>query len=96
MGVMSYTYVKRNFTRFKKDVDNVLFIANIFAFSNKINAIFKYTKEETILAKITAFIDKYQLSLIPGIVPGTGKATPLSYKKTKTTKQGAIYEETVN
>ena len=57
---------------------------------------YSYTKEETILAKITVFMDKYGLSLIPGIVPGTTSVTPYVYKKTKTTSKGDIYEENVN
>ena len=57
---------------------------------------YSYTKEETILAKITVFMDKYGLSLVPGIVPGTTKVEPYVYKKTKTTNKGDIYEENVN
>lgn len=57
---------------------------------------YSYTKEESILAKITVFMEKYNLSLIPGIVPGTTKVDPYTYKKTKTTQKGDIYEENVN
>lgn len=57
---------------------------------------YSYTKEESILAKITVFMDKYNLSLIPGIVPGTTKIEPYRYKKTKSTQKGDIYEENVN
>lgn len=57
---------------------------------------YNYTKEESILAKITVFMEKYDLSLIPGIVPGTTKVTPYFYKKTKTTAKGDIFEENVN
>jgi hypothetical protein len=57
---------------------------------------FSYTKEESILAKLTVFMDKYGLSLIPGIVPGTMAVNPHSYGKTRTTKGGDIYEERVN
>ena len=57
---------------------------------------YNYTKEESILAKITVFMDKYELSLIPGIVPGTIAVQPYSYKKTKSTAKGEIYEENVN
>jgi len=55
-----------------------------------------YTKEEDILAKITVFMEKYNLSLIPGIVPGTTVVSPYTYKKTKVTNKGDIYEENVN
>lgn len=57
---------------------------------------YNYTKEESILAKITVFMEKYNLSLIPGIVPGTTTVIPYPYKKTKTTAKGEIYEENVN
>ena len=57
---------------------------------------YSYTKEESILAKITVFMEKYNLSLIPGIVPGTTTVIPYPYKKTKTTAKGDIYEENVN
>ena len=57
---------------------------------------YTYVSEEEILAKITVFMDKYHLSLIPGIVGGTTKVEPYPYKKTKTTKGGEIYEENVN
>lgn len=57
---------------------------------------YTYTKEESILAKVTAYMKKYDLSLIPGIVPGTTKVSPFCYKKTKTTQKGDIYEENVN
>nr|CRY97815.1 hypothetical protein [uncultured prokaryote] len=42
------------------------------------------------------WMDKYHLSLVPGIVGGTTKVEPYPYKKTKTTKGGEIYEENVN
>ena len=56
---------------------------------------YNYVKEEDILAKITAFMKKYDLSLIPGIVPGTTKVIPYSVKKTKGSGKD-IYEENVN
>lgn len=55
-----------------------------------------YTKEESILAKITTFMEKYNLSLIPNIVPGTTRVEPYYYTKTKSTNKGDIYEEKVN
>lgn len=57
---------------------------------------YMYTKEEDILAKITVFMEKYNLSLIPNIVPGTTVVSPYTYKKTKSTNKGEIYEENVN
>lgn len=57
---------------------------------------YTYTKEESILAKITAYMDKLGLSLLPGIVPGTTVVQPYNYKKTKATAKGDIYEENVN
>lgn len=57
---------------------------------------FNYIKEETLLAPISTFMEEYGLSLIPSIVPGTLAVAPHTYKKTKSTKQGAIYEENVN
>ena len=55
-----------------------------------------YTKEESILAKITVNMEKFGLSLIPGISPQTMVVAPHSYTKTKTTATGEIYEEIVN
>ena len=57
---------------------------------------YNYVKEEDILAKVTAFMDEYNLSLTPGITPGTLQVHPYTYKKTKSTKGGQIYEENVN
>lgn len=57
---------------------------------------YSYVKEEDILAKITAFMEKYDLSLIPAIVPGSTVVAPYNAKKTKITKEGEIYEENVN
>jgi hypothetical protein len=57
---------------------------------------YHYTKEESILAKITVYMKKYNLSLIPGIVRGSTVVVPYSYKKTKTTPKGDIYDEHVN
>lgn len=57
---------------------------------------YKYVPEEEILAKISVFMDKYELSLIPGIIGGTVKVAPYNYVKTKSTKDGKIYEEQCN
>ena len=61
---------------------------------NKAGFNYKYVSEDEILAKITAFIDKYGLSLIPSVVQGTMQHEQYHYLKTKfdkTTKQP--YEE---
>lgn len=57
---------------------------------------YKYVPEEAILAKITVFMDKYDLSLIPGIVGGTIQVLPYNYTKTKATRDGKVYEEQCN
>lgn len=57
---------------------------------------YKYVTEDEILAKVSVFMDKYGLSLIPSINPGTARVEPYTYKKTKSTKNGDIYEENVN
>lgn len=57
---------------------------------------YKYVPEEEILAKISVFMDKYELSLIPGIVGNTTAVVPYHYIKTKSTKDGKIYEEQCN
>lgn len=57
---------------------------------------YNYVKEEDILAKITTGMEKYNLSLIPGIVPGSTQVAPYSYIKTKVLKTGEVIEEHVN
>jgi len=57
---------------------------------------YTYVSEDEILAKISVFMDKYHLSLIPNIVGGTTKVESYSYKKAKSTKGGDIYEENAN
>ncbi len=63
---------------------------------NKSGYGYTYVTEEAILANITGLMDKYELSLIPGIVPGTTTVTPYYYEKTKFTKDGKQYIEKVN
>lgn len=61
---------------------------------NKSGYNYKYVTDEEILAKVTAFIDKYGLSLIPMVVQGTMKHDLYHYLKTKfdkNTKQ--LYDE---
>lgn len=57
---------------------------------NKAGFNYRYVSEDEILAKITAFMDKYGISLIPSVVYGTMKYEQYHYLKTKidkTTKQ---------
>lgn len=54
---------------------------------------YKYTKEEDILIRITGLMDKYGLSLIPSIKPGTTKVEKQETEITKYSKTGAAYEE---
>ncbi len=63
---------------------------------NKSGYGYKYVSEDEILARVSALMDKYSLSLIPSIVGSTLAVEPYNYKKTKSTKNGAIYEENVN
>lgn len=57
---------------------------------------YKYLSEEAILAKITAFMDKYAVSLIPEITPGTTDVNQVEIRKTKFTKDGTQYDDVSN
>ena len=57
---------------------------------------YNYTSEDEILAKITTGLDKYGVSLIPGINHGTISVVPYEYKKIKFDKTGKMYEEPVS
>ena len=57
---------------------------------------YTYVSEDEILAKISGFMDKYALSLIPSVVHNCSIVSPYSTKKTKSTNKGEIYEENVN
>lgn len=63
---------------------------------NKSGYGYRYVTEDEILAKITVFMDKYHISLVPNIDKGSAQVSPYTYKKTKTTKSGQIYEEINN
>lgn len=63
---------------------------------NKAGYGYRYVTEDLILAKITGLMDRYGVSLIPSIAKGTAEVTPYEYSKTKSTKNGQIYEEKVN
>lgn len=62
---------------------------------NKAGYGYKYVSEDEILAKLTGLMDKYELSLVPRITPGTVVVTPYYYEKTKV-KNGSAYEEKNN
>lgn len=57
---------------------------------------YTYVSEDEILAKISGFMDKYSLSLIPSVVHSSAVVSPYNTKKTKSTGKGDIYEEKVN
>lgn len=63
---------------------------------NKAGYGYKYVTEDLILAKISGLMEKYGVSLIPNIVHGSTEMTQYSYTKTKSTKDGKIFEERVN
>lgn len=66
---------------------------------NKSGYGYKYVTDDELLAKITAGMDRYGVSLIPNIVPDTLEVQPYTYKKTKKEKQNGqfvTYEENVN
>lgn len=46
---------------------------------NKSGYGYKYTTEDEILVRVTAGMDKYGVSLVPMIKPGTGKVVPYQY-----------------
>ena len=63
---------------------------------NKKGFNYSCVSDDEILARVSVFLDKYGISLIPNVSMGTLKVEPYTYKKTKVSKQGEIYEETVN
>lgn len=68
--------------------------------TNKSGFGYKYVTDDELLAKITAGMDRYGVTLIPSIVPESLVVEPYTYKKTKKDKQKDgtpfVYEETVN
>lgn len=64
---------------------------------NKSGYGYKYVTDAEILARVTGMMDKLEVSLIPGIVPGTLEVNPYTYEKTKFDKDTkTAYQETVN
>lgn len=57
---------------------------------------YKYVSEEHILAKITGLMDKYALSLIPSITPGTISIEPQHFLATSNVKGGGTIDKQVN
>ena len=57
---------------------------------------YKYVSEDVILEKVTGLMDKYGLSLIPSIVPGSTAVSPYHYFETKAKKDGDVYEKHSN
>ena len=59
---------------------------------NKSGYGYKYVTDDELLAKITVFMDKYGVSLIPSIIPETLEVNPYSYEKTKNGKVEVVNE----
>ena len=56
---------------------------------------YTYTDITEILAKVTAGMKKYNVSLIPSITPGSAEVTQLKTVNTKVDKTGKPYDQTV-
>lgn len=63
---------------------------------NKKGFNYKYTSIDEILARVTAGMDKYGVSLIPKVEHSTEVVNPVQYEKTKFTKDGTQYSEQIN
>lgn len=63
---------------------------------NKKGFNYKYTSIDEILARVTAGMDKYGVSLIPKVEHSTEVVKPVQYEKTKFTKDGTQYSEQIN
>lgn len=68
---------------------------------NKSGYGYKYVSEDELLAKISGFMDKYHLSLIPSVIHSNTVVAPYNTKKTKVIQNKATgdtqtYEENVN
>ena len=60
---------------------------------NKAGYNYKYTSVDEILARVTAGMNKYGVSLIPHMVEDSGRATPHHFEKAKFAKNGTPYME---
>ncbi len=63
---------------------------------NKKGYNYRYTSVDEILARVTAGMNKYNVSLYPKIESGSETVTPYSYSETKFTKDGEQYEKQNN
>lgn len=63
---------------------------------NKKGYNYRYTSIDEILARVTAGMNKYHVSLYPRIQPESEAITSYEYSKTKFTKDGQQYEERNN
>lgn len=67
---------------------------------NKSGYGYKYVTDDELFAKISGFMDKYSVSLIPSVTAGTMSVEPYTYKKTKQAKDKdgnpVWYDENVN
>lgn len=63
---------------------------------NKSGYNYKYVTDDELLAKITAFMDKYGISLIPSVMGGTLKHEQYHYLKTKYDKASKQYYDEHN
>lgn len=57
---------------------------------------YKYVSDDIILSKLTGLMDKYGVSLIPVVVPGTTEVNPYSYTEVKVDKTGKETRKTTN
>lgn len=57
---------------------------------------FTYVPEDEILAKVTVYMRRFHLSLVPSISAGTTEVSPISYTKTRVDKAGKPYTEEIN
>lgn len=62
---------------------------------NKRGYNYKYTSIDEILARVTAGMEKYHVSLIPKFEQNTAVIAPNNYEKVKFTKDGRQYNEQV-
>jgi hypothetical protein len=63
---------------------------------NKSGYGYRYVTEDEILANIKGSMNRHALSLEPCILRDTLQVQPVSYQKTRMTKGGEVYQETVN
>ena len=57
---------------------------------------YKYVSEDQILEKVTGLMDRYGITLIPSIVPGSIQISPYQYTETKTKKDGTPFDKRTN